>query len=685
MASRKISDLELGAPIDQPQQHQANNNSVAVDNGITRHHHPPETVNHSHDHNQLDNSSEQEQSVIIERVNSMPKRILNIFSINKTKSRLNETTTCINNDNINMKTLNNIEGPEIVLTNDNHPTTTISSITNGNNHSDAICADANDTKYSLRPDQSGDSKLSFSLKLFAIFSTMYFFMWSSSLLSEAFKLTSVHYTGHFFRNTGILKNPLLGLMVGIATTVIVQSSGAITSVLVTMVGSGVLTVRQGIPIIMGANVGTSVTNTIVSLVEYGNKKNFGIAITAGIVHDMQNVMTVIFMLPLELLVHFLERSSDWFVNLIGLDTHTEVGELQFLSYLVKPLVDLIIIVDTERIGKIAPETLIDSSVSLIKRCLREETIGMILTIILHSSGVFTSMLVPLAGGNVLSLIQIYELTLGSNVGTTTTGIIAALSAQSRFPRETLQVALCHCIFNVAGIVMFYAFPYTKLPLWASKQFDSEVLNLKLDIEELERLRDQATRANVKAEIKVSIENLDQRRRVLEAKINDSSRERIVTHESFKPFKTYGWDEDEKKVNIYAMDLPFEVESVDMKFPSSKEFIATFMGHRIYLRDLNAEVDPEKSTFKIGKTKKRVSFHLVKKVPAKWWSLESKEKDFAKFKKDKETEEDLTAGGDPQESLTKLMKKMYDEGDDDMKRMIKKSFAESQSKMHNPEM
>lgn len=97
-------------------------------------------------------------------------------------------------------------------------------------------------------------------------------------------------------------------------------------------------------------------------------------------------------------------------------------------------------------------------------------VGMVITVILHSSGVFTSMLVPLAGGDVLNLMQIYELTLGSNVGTTTTGILASLSAQSKYPAATLQVALCHFIFNVAGILMFYSFPHTNLPMWASKRF-----------------------------------------------------------------------------------------------------------------------------------------------------------------------------------------------------------------------
>lgn len=393
-----------------------------------------------------------------------------------------------------------------------------------------------------------------ALKLLAIFSTLYFFMWSSGLLSQAFNLASYHYAGNFIRTSGFLQNPLIGLMVGVITTVVFQSSGAVTSVLVTIVGSGVLTVRQSIPIIMGANLGTSVTNTVVSLIVYRKKQNFEIAMTAGIVHDMYNMMSVVFMLPIELLFHPLERMSMWMLGWFGSTSRTaaEIGQVQFLSHLVKPLVDLIIVIDKDKTASLDPNVIVPSNVSLIRRCCNEERIGselvcharcvslfsylefddnvvcilllimamvtlftclifvvkvtksllggkllnwvanlarreykfpcsmfvgylfivvgLVITVILHSSGVFTSMLVPLAGGDVLNLMQIYELTLGSNVGTTTTGIFAALSAQSKYPIETLQVALCHFLFNVAGILMFYSFPHTTLPIWASKKF-----------------------------------------------------------------------------------------------------------------------------------------------------------------------------------------------------------------------
>lgn len=246
------------------------------------------------------------------------------------------------------------------------------------------CLD-NDQNHQHGPNDAGDdggrvvlkkeANFVVGLKLLAIFSTIYFFMWSSSILSQAFNLTSYHYTGHFIRTSGFLQNPLIGLMVGVITTVIFQSSGAVTSVLVTIVGSGVLSVRQSIPIIMGANLGTSVTNTVVSLIVYRKKQNFEIAMTAGIVHDMYNMMSVVFMLPLELLFHPLEHTSKWMLSWFGSGSRTEIGELQFLSVLVRPLVDAVILIDKEKTQNLGPDVIVPSDVSLVKRCCNVERRG----------------------------------------------------------------------------------------------------------------------------------------------------------------------------------------------------------------------------------------------------------------------------------------------------------------------
>lgn len=222
-----------------------------------------------------------------------------------------------------------------------------------------------------------ESNILVFLKLLAILSTLYFFMWSTSLLSQAFNLTSYHYAGHFIKTSGFLQNPIVGIMIGIITTVLFQSSGAVISVLVTIVGAGVIKVEHAIPIVMGANLGTSVTNTVVSLIIYRGKSNFEVAMTAGIIHDMYNMLTVVFLLPMELWFHPLERTSGWLIGLIGTE-RKDIGHVQFLSYIVKPFSDAVILIDASKIKNLTEKqnlTIVPSDESLIKRCCNEERIG----------------------------------------------------------------------------------------------------------------------------------------------------------------------------------------------------------------------------------------------------------------------------------------------------------------------
>ncbi|KAK8780635.1 hypothetical protein V5799_018019 [Amblyomma americanum] len=95
-------------------------------------------------------------------------------------------------------------------------------------------------------------------------------------------------------------------------------------------------------------------------------------------------------------------------------------------------------------------------------------LGCIMTILVQSSSIFTSALTPLAGIGVISLERIYPLTLGSNIGTTTTGILAALAADSSRIKHTLQISFCHLFFNVLGILMFYPLPFTRIPIQLAK-------------------------------------------------------------------------------------------------------------------------------------------------------------------------------------------------------------------------
>ena len=90
-------------------------------------------------------------------------------------------------------------------------------------------------------------------------------------------------------------------------------------------------------------------------------------------------------------------------------------------------------------------------------------VGAGLTVLVQSSSVFTSTLTPLAGTGLVSLDRVYPLTLGSNIGTTTTSLLAALASKGN-ERAALQIALVHLLFNLTGILLFYPVPVLRLPV-----------------------------------------------------------------------------------------------------------------------------------------------------------------------------------------------------------------------------
>lgn len=103
----------------------------------------------------------------------------------------------------------------------------------------------------------------------------------------------------------------------------------------------VLTVQQAIYIIMGANIGTSVTNTIVSLAQVGKKNEFRRAFGAATVHDMFNWLVVICLLPLEVVTGYLYRVTDLLVNSLSMQSSEDV-KVELLKTLTKPFTSRIV-------------------------------------------------------------------------------------------------------------------------------------------------------------------------------------------------------------------------------------------------------------------------------------------------------------------------------------------------------
>jgi len=100
---------------------------------------------------------------------------------------------------------------------------------------------------------------------------LYLFLVSIGLMGAAFKGFGKGFAENLIRTTS---NPFVGLFVGILATSVVQSSSTTTSIVVGMVGSGVITVGSGVYIVMGANIGTTVTNTLVSLGHFTRRDEF---------------------------------------------------------------------------------------------------------------------------------------------------------------------------------------------------------------------------------------------------------------------------------------------------------------------------------------------------------------------------------------------------------------------------
>ncbi|MEE6518177.1 hypothetical protein FKM82_028994 [Ascaphus truei] len=95
-------------------------------------------------------------------------------------------------------------------------------------------------------------------------------------------------------------------------------------------------------------------------------------------------------------------------------------------------------------------------------------VGAGMTFIVQSSSVFTSAMTPLIGIGVISIERAYPLTLGSNIGTTTTALLAALASSSETLQNSVQIALCHFFFNISGILLFYPIPFTRIPIRLAK-------------------------------------------------------------------------------------------------------------------------------------------------------------------------------------------------------------------------
>lgn len=317
-------------------------------------------------------------------------------------------------------------------------------------------------------------------------------------LGDGFKLVGADLLDSFFRATG---NPMVALMVGILATTVVQSSSVTTSMVVGLVAApeNPLPLLNAVPMIMGANIGTTVTNTFVSMAYVGRREEFQRAFSVATCHDFFNFMAVAVLLPLELATGYLRGTAVAVAHSVaavtpGVDYDSPLKGA--LKLVMTPLyrgaeavfsvsepaqgiviaivsVGLIFVALTQlvRTLKSRLQTHLERAVegTLAKSGLIGIVIGIAVTAAVQSSSITTSLLVPLAAAGIVTIQQAFPVTLGANIGTTLTALLASLAVSGPNAEAGVSIALVHLLFNLTATILIYPFAaIRRLPILAAE-------------------------------------------------------------------------------------------------------------------------------------------------------------------------------------------------------------------------
>ena len=283
-------------------------------------------------------------------------------------------------------------------------------------------------------------------------------------------------------------NPMIALMGGLIVTAIIQSSSFTTSLIITLVAAGQMDLETAIFAVMGANIGTSITNNFVSGFMMRIKDQFRRGYAAALMHGNVNLLTVAILFPLEWVTGLLNstgqgwltRFSMWAAGALGISpqqtpnspikaiTEPIVKACEWVAGLFSSaaqtkgtilaamgllllFVMLVLMVKNLKGALLRRVEGLFSSI-LFRNDFMAWVVGIISTVFVQSSSVTTSLMIPLAGAGAVKSKRVFPFMLGCNIGTTVTGVLAA---SANPVAAAVGVAICHVSFNVVGCVIWY--------------------------------------------------------------------------------------------------------------------------------------------------------------------------------------------------------------------------------------
>ncbi len=333
-------------------------------------------------------------------------------------------------------------------------------------------------------------------KALAVLALLFVFLIGVKGLGDGFAMLGRDVLDSFFRATA---NPFIGLMVGILATTLVQSSSVTTSMIVGLVASpdAALPLANAVPMIMGANIGTTVTNSLVSLGHLTHRAEFRRAFAVATCHDFFNFIAVALFLPLELMTGFLRRSAAQLAGVLGTSSGAEfdspvktaikavAGPLKHTVENLVPgerapgvvmilLSGALIVIALTFLVKVMRSAMQSRVESYVNRFLGGSPVlailvGIVVTVMVQSSSITTALLVPLAGAGLLTTVKAFPITVGANIGTTVSALLASLAVSGPNASAGLQIALVHMLFNVFATLVIFPVPRIRaIPVAASE-------------------------------------------------------------------------------------------------------------------------------------------------------------------------------------------------------------------------
>jgi solute carrier family 34 (sodium-dependent phosphate cotransporter) len=333
--------------------------------------------------------------------------------------------------------------------------------------------------------ETGISKVSSAkyLVIFQMFVALFIFLVVIDLLTLSLVSLNNEILDQLFEASN---NPFVGLFVGLLMAALIHSSSIVTAMMVAIVASGNMTLVQAVPFVLGANIGTTITSTLVSFSFIMKKNEFKKAFAAGVLHDLFNIIAVLILLPLEYYFGLLSNTASFISATLFKNYQGENSNFNYNLLFTRPISAYLLgIINSSLFALVISLIGLFTTVKFITRIIFKSFIainvkqinsyvfknpylaffyGIIFTAFVQSSTVITSLVVPLVATRKTTIKKVFPFIMGSNVGTTITAAIAALFK----PEAAISLALVHFLFNVFGVILFLPFPVLRnIPVMAA--------------------------------------------------------------------------------------------------------------------------------------------------------------------------------------------------------------------------